>query len=561
MNGEKQTGEMCWQLQPDWEQQLLEPGGLPLASWIRQGLAQVVKHGEHRTVYRVDLPSGAIYVKHYRCSSLGRASRSLVRASASRREYRKMCEVARRRVPTAHAIGFGELRRHGLVLDNYFVTEALAGAIPLDACLERDLPQRPVKHQAILRRRLTVALADLCAALHAAGVVQDDLHPGNVLVGWSDAADATSLPTPRLYLIDLPGVRLSRPLSWRAARDNLVMLYSGLAADTSRADRLRFWKHYLQARAGQPLAHPRHAARDIARRARDFACRNRRGRDARSLRNNRDFQAFHCEGWQVHAVAQLEKDWLTTWAMNPVALLQRYLHHPLKLSHTSVVVQAEVPLNNTCKTVALKHCQAATGWKRLLAPWRKSKAWRGWYTGHALAQRDIGTALPLAMLHRAGGDSYLMTEWIEGAENLHLYAWRLAEMPRALSEVRAQQTAHGLGQLLGRLHRWQIAHRDLKWGNLLAAPRVGAVETAIIDLDGVKIRRHLSDKQRCSNLARFAASLVLHPAVRRGHCRRFLQAYLHEYAEGEDWKTWWRMISAASQELVRRKRRRGWRPG
>ncbi len=95
---------------PDWEESILDSDGLPLARWLREGRARVVKDGEHRTVYRVDLPGGTIYVKHYRCQSLPRAGRSLIRASAARREFRKMREVARRKVPTARAIGFGELR-------------------------------------------------------------------------------------------------------------------------------------------------------------------------------------------------------------------------------------------------------------------------------------------------------------------------------------------------------------------------------------------------------------------------------------------------------------------
>ncbi len=564
---------------PDWEESILDSDGLPLARWLREGRARVVKDGEHRTVYRVDLPGGTIYVKHYRCQSLPRAGRSLIRASAARREFRKMREVARRKVPTARAIGFGELRRHGLVLDNYFVTEALPDAVPLDECLNRDLPLRPATERAVLRRRLACAMAEFCAALHAAGVVQDDLHPGNILVEWAEHSLASAIPAPhaapsvratstsdrflwpRLYLIDLPGVRLLRPLSWRATRDNLVMLHASLATVTTRSDRWRFWRTYQAARRDLRIADPRQAAHEIARGAREFACRNWRGRDARSLRNNRDFQAFRHGHTQVHAVAALDRKLLEFLADEPASLLHKFQQQPMKLGHSSVVVRAELPLAGEVVEVAYKRCRTPAGWKRLLAPFRKPRAWRGWYLGQALYQRGIPTAQPLCLIHPPGGDSYLATAWIPGAENLHLFAWRLAQQNDRAAEIRARQTAASLGCLLGRLHRWQIAHRDLKWGNLLAAERAETVETAIIDLDGVRIRSKLKTKERVRNLARFAASLVLHPAVRRSHCQRFLLAYLREYGEGEDWKVWWRQIAAACQQLIRRKHRRGWQQG
>ena len=575
--GVQQNGAISWHLQPDWATRLLNQGGLPLKQWLESGQASIVKNGEHRTVYRVDLPDRSVYVKHYRCTSLARAGRTLVRASAARREFRKMQEVSRRHVPTVFPIGFGEMRRHGLVLDNYFVTEALAGAIPLDTCLEEYLPRYAPRQRAVLRHRLTHGVAQLCARLHTHGVVQDDLHAGNLLVVWEQQADErgdgsalsrdaacqagdTGLPWPRLHLIDLPGVRFSRPLSWRRSRDNLVMLQAGMAAITSRTDRWRFWQTYLAERADLQLPCPRRAAAEVAAAATAFACRNMRGRDRRALRNNRDYQRLRLGRTRIHAVRDLSRDVLNELAADPAGLLAQFQHQPLKLSHSSVVVQAELRIGDTVHKVAWKRCRVS-GWKRWLAPLRRSRAMAAWYHGQALWQRGIPTARPLCVLDPPGRDSFIATQWMEGAENLHLFAWRIAELPRSQGEPLACAAAESLGTLIGSMHRWRIAHRDLKWGNLLAVQRGQRVETALIDADSIRIRRWLFRGERICNLARFATSLVLHPAVRNSHRVRFLQAYLAALGEDRDWKSLWRALTRQTNALLAKKQRRGWRQG
>lgn len=576
--GVQQSGPIDWHLSPGWESRLLNQGGLPLKQWLENGQASIVKTGEHRTVYRVDLGDQSVYVKHYRCTSVGRAGRTLVRASAARREFRKMREVSRRRVPTAHAIGYGEQRRHGLVLDNFFVTEALPGAIPLDTCVVEYLSHYSPRSRTVLRHRLTRALAAFCAKLHSHGVVQDDLHAGNLLVTWEpptgpdgstpdslhEAADRTGdrvLPWPRLHLIDLPGVRFTRPLSWRQTRNNLVMLQAGMIAVTSRTDRWRFWRAYLTHRTDLQLACPRRAAAEVATVARAFACRNMRGRDRRALRNNRDFQSFRWGRTRVHAIRSISPETLGELAANPEAILAQFHHHPLKLSHTSVLVQAELIVDGVPTKIAWKRCRLVGGWKRWLAPLRRSRALASWYRGQALWQRAVATARPLCVIDPPGRDSYLATQWIDGAENLHLFAWRLADLPRAEGERLARSTAASLGQLIGNLHRWRIAHRDLKWGNLLAVQRGDQVETAIIDLDGLRVRVWLRNRERARNLARLAASLVLHPRIRRSHCVRFLQAYVATLEDGSDWKALWKQVAAHSQALLAKKERRGWQRG
>src|SRR5262245_25793004 len=57
---------MRWEVAAEYRELLLGPEGLRLAEWLEKGQARVVKHGPHRTVYRVILPQVDCYIKHCR---------------------------------------------------------------------------------------------------------------------------------------------------------------------------------------------------------------------------------------------------------------------------------------------------------------------------------------------------------------------------------------------------------------------------------------------------------------------------------------------------------------
>ncbi len=264
-----------------WHDLLVGPAGFRLTQWLAEGAVRVVKEGANRTVYRVALPGlAAFFVKHYRTRSWRDIVRSLVRGSPARREWRKVCEAARRGVPTAMPLAFHEERRGLIVRESYLATLAIENAPSLLEVL-RGLPARPPAEAERLRRVLTDELAALCAACHSAGVRQADLHAGNILVRWSarlqapdfrlqdESAEAQILKSEacKLYLIDLPSVRFSSPLGWRASRANLGTLCAVLSRHATLRERWRFWRRYRAARADLDVSSPRQAAVEVLRSA------------------------------------------------------------------------------------------------------------------------------------------------------------------------------------------------------------------------------------------------------------------------------------------------------
>ena len=558
------TSEARWQALTDWGPTLLGPDGLRLDQWRARGEARVVKHGPHRTVYAVELGDRAFHVKHYRCNRSMHVARHLVRASSARREWRKAIEVASRGIPTVGPIACQEDIRGGFVSDSYFVSETLPDVCSLEQYVAERLPEPSLGEPGRSRRRIIVGLARFAARVHLAGIYHDDFHAGNILLRLNEMESGGPPPADHLafYLIDLPGVRFSGPLGWAASRNNLIVLNSAWWELTSKTERWQFWRTYLAQRPDLDASLKRTAVRQLEARSRAYSRRKHRGRDKRSLRNNRDYLAIRQANARAHSVRDFARAELVQLLDDPDALLTENLGRPVKLERGSLIVQAELPLEGRETRVIYKRYRPWNWQKALLGKLRPGRALRGWRLGHALLQRRIATARPLAVCdlrqpwYRC--QSYLAIEWIEGSENLHLYAWKLAGVNAKERFRRATQSAENLGALIGRMHARQITHGDLKGSNLLMVQSDAGVQTYLVDTDGVRIAKRLTPRQRAIDLARLAASIEAHPWVSRTVHLRFVRAYAREFAPQKlPWKSLWHDVSRRSRQITRRKRHRG----
>jgi len=277
---------------------------------------------------------------------------------------------------------------------------------------------------------------------------------------------------------------------------------------------------------------------------------------------DRDHNVLRTAAGTAYAVRDLPQSQLRRLLQQPDALLWQNIDHPVKISHTTVMVTAELNLPGGRVRVAYKQYRPRNWWKALCGLFRGGRAWAGWRLGHALLARNIPTARPLALCQPRGRRpacrSYLATEWIEGAENLHLYGWRLACLPAEKRLRSAARCAQSLGQLVGRMHAVQVANRDLKAANLLVVDRQDRTTTYLTDVDGVRILRRLSPARRAADLARLAAGTEAHRWLTPSILLRFLRAYLSQLpGEPVAWKSLWREVAGRSRRLAERKRRRG----
>ena len=143
------------------------------------------------------------------------------------------------------------------------------------------------------------------------------------------------------------------------------------------------------------------------------------------------------------------------------------------------------------------------GWARRLADvFRGSPARRAWLGGYGLQAHRIGAATPLAFLERRRFG-------VPVASTLVLEDLRPALPADAIDAqgAAAVELVDALARLALQLHTRGVEHGDLKASHVWLARRDGRLETKLIDLEGVRFPRKLSDASRLRALAELNASL------------------------------------------------------
>jgi tRNA A-37 threonylcarbamoyl transferase component Bud32 len=576
------VGALHWIVSLDYRERLLGPNGLRLDEWLQSGAARIIKHGPHRTVYRVNLPGVSFYLKHNRLANTRAWLRELVRPSKARMEHDRALTVAERGVPTFTPIALGESPGWGPG-ESGLITLALDGTEPLNQFLETTLHGVEPNGQVRLRHRVAVALAALLARMHDAGVCHNDLHPGNILIRLSGDQQ------PSVYLIDLHAVHLGGPLDWRASRDNLVMLNRWFMLRAHRSDRLRFWQAYCRARATNGVVrwiHPvtassRHPfnfpekAGEIEKRTRTSNLAFWRSRDRRCLASNRYYRSIRTASLTGIAVADLDRDVVKQLADDPDEPFRRPGVKLIKDSRSSTVAEFDLPGPQGLRRVIYKRFHVTSGadpWKALL---RRSPALRSWVSGHGLRERCLPTPRPLAEFHRRRNglayEGYLLTEKVLDAVDLAHFAANLSCLPGADRRTIVLRAVEQLARLVADMHDRGVSHRDLKAVNVLVRATTDQSMTdadngpfQLIDLVGVSLGDSVDRRQREQNLMRLHASFHQHVILTRTDKLRFLRAYLCRRCLGwkrarwkAHWKGWWGAVERLTRAKIARNLRNG----
>ncbi len=561
-----QAGEVGWWVCGDWRDALIGPSGLRLEEWRRRGKLTIVKDGPHRTVYRADLDEGTVYVKHFLVPNLRAKLRQWLRRGKGRNEGRRARHLAEIGVSTITPIALGEQRKHVLLLENYLVTHAIPESLPLDEFVEERLPQWPEPRRSRVRRLLATELADLTARMHDAGFAHLDFHPGNILIRM-DPGDQ-----PRLSMIDLDALRVTRPLGWADAETNLSLLNHYFWMRSNRSDRLRFLAAYLQTRRSRPPDF-RRFARSIESATRDWAERLWRRWGRRCRGSNKYFEVYR--GPSAHAMASRDLDPATVRELlaDPDSPFRREGTVLLKDSRTTTVAETTMAVRGRSVRVIYKRFNRKKWLDPLLSLFRPSRAWQAWQAGGHLASRGLPTPQNLAVIARCRPfrraplfwhlphETYLLTVKEEGALSLAEYVGKiLPTLEPRTRRVQISRLIAALARLLRTLHERSLSDRDLKASNILirADPTDGTVSLSVIDLVGVRLIHPLPRHRRTQNLARLQISLSDVAGRTRTDALRFLRAYLPwGLSTRNDWKGLWREIASSMQSKKERNRRRG----
>lgn len=349
--------------------------------------------------------------------------------------------------------GIAALQAHSLPTPTPLAALTLPGVgflllsefLPDAQTLEADL-----SNKAALRPAFT-----LLGHLHAAGLIHDDLHPGNFLCQHGDWC-----------LIDGDGIHPAEVLKQLS---NLALFLSQLPICLDA-----HWDELIAA-YGRPvdtavLPHLVEASRKA--RLQRFL--------AKTLRNCTNF-----------AVDRKISRFSVVMRSKAVAL-GGFLSDP-----DTVLAQGKILKDGgTCSVAATVFAGLETvvkrynrkNWRHALSrAWRPSRAWHSWREAHRLAFYGFATPTPLAMIEeRYGplrGRAFLVTEFCPGPN--------LLDVLSADREPDAAE-AEALINLFTGLHRLRITHGDMKATNLLWH----AGQVVLIDLDATTQHRAFSKFQR-----------------------------------------------------------------
>lgn len=527
------------------------------AAALAQRRVATLKRGHRRAVYRVDGPQAGLIVKHFEPPPWWRRLLLAWRGSAARREAETARRLLAAGVRTPAPLAWFEVDRGSQAGASGLVSEELPEAIPLDrlACSAGLAPRA----QARRRRAVVEGLLRLVVAAHRSGFEHGDLHAGNVLVRPSQLDDPARQDV-ELHLIDFADSRWGAPFAAAAARDSLARLAASFRRQVSPALLRRFARRYLAQRPEVEVSETDRWVEELAREAWRRSAHIARRRDRRAWTSNRDYRQVRSADGLASTAAEIDAEIVAELLRRPERLVARSVHAPLKLGASSLVLKAEIPdadREGGSRPAVCKRIRARRLWQAPWGWWARRRARRAWQVAVALEQRGLPAARPLALLLPRGRDAYLLTDYVPGAVNLHLYGWELARRSPTDRRRAALRTAAALGRLVGSLHAWGLAHRDLKGCNLMVVESGERVETPLVDLDGIEVRRRLPRAERIGNLARLSASLDLHAWVGRSLRARFLQAYAREIgADRREQGRLWREVAHAARRLTSRRKRR-----
>ena len=509
--------------------------------------AVVVKSGPARRVWRFDADvSGRlteVFVKEYLLPDSKDRLRFLFQPSKAWHEFEKSRRAAARGISVPEVLAVGAQRRGPLLVRSVIITRSLGGLPTLEACVSDRVATAP--HREV--RAFAESLARFLRRIHDAGILHEDFHAGNVLVGGEPGA-------PVFHLIDVADISLGAPLSFRRRVENLAVLDRFFSLVVPRHWRLRFLGMYFACGAIEPDR----PGRDVAaasRRIEDTARRGLRNlwakRDARVYGNNKYYRHVHVGALAGRARRTPE----AAAALNlfecgdPFARAEMIL----KDSASSRVGVFAVDTPAGTRRIVIKKRKSQAGWKTLLDPFRASRAMKGFFYGAAFEHRRLPSPRVLAALdcRRLGciDASYLVSEYLEGAESLArcLAAGKSSPL---FQRINADRNAFlsGLAHTLRRMHAYGFSMRDLKAANILVYPAARGVAVSITDLDGVRMYPSgVPERRAMRDIARLYYDAVHLGSVTRRESMWFLKCYLG--TSGREALSRW--VSGVARNLVR----------
>ena len=437
---------MRWELSPDFA---------PLLETVLKTEGRIIKESPVKRVTRHEVAGRIWFVKRYQHEKVPwRPLKFFFKPSQARQEWGVAQQLDNLNVPAVRHMALGE--RWGVGLrESILITEGFAG-VPLDEAPAIDLS----------------AVLKFVHGLHECGVLQRDLHPGNILL---------KAATGEMRLVDLHGAVIKPGLTQAECDANLAFLRIFLPVPVSA---------------------------EIAQRSAAMRRQYLAKRAWRCLKHNREFEPREAGGLRWFVRRPFADASVMKILADPDGFLAREAEI-LKPGRSSTVGHAD--------GLVLKRFNLRKFGNLVKDLFRLSKARRAYLKAYHLEIAGVPTARAIATADRRVAGlllrGYFLMEAISDARHLGQWTGEACAAARQLADV------------LAKLHNEGFSHRDLKETNLVFD---GAGKLHIIDLEGLEYLEAVPPTRATADLARFARGAekvaAFTPSLRRIFLRRYAKA-------------------------------------
>ena len=370
-----------------------------------------------------------------------------------KKELHGFKELTLRNIKTAQiaAAGQNEQKHHVVVL------EKIEDTVDVFRLLEST--DDPVTTDSVLQ-----AVFVCVAQMHAAGVLQRDLHTGNFL--WDEQT---------VYVLDPAEMKFSKnPLDKMASFQQLAMLFASLPM-VFWTNKMQLLETYFQSRGWQIESSATKTIEELEERRRFERIKRTLRKVLRtSKRYIKEKYGFYRGVFARELFSeQNPKDFIATIDK------QMETGQVLKNGNTSFV--SRIQLNG--HDVVVKRYNHKGLWHSLRHTLKSSRAKKCWLFGHRLNEFGITTAKPLAFLEQRQlglmRQSYILNEFIDG-QNIKDYF----DCSNTSDTVK-KEVSQKIRKMLDDLVCFRMTHGDLKPSNIL----IHQDNPVLIDLDSMKLHR------------------------------------------------------------------------
>ncbi len=469
------------------------------AAVVRKG-GQTIKDSRVRWAAIFSGPDGlALFVKKFKVKDWKERFKYLIWPSKAKKEWEFSLAFRTKGVWVPGPIGLMERRRWGFLEESLYVSEAIEGAQPLMDFFKERFGEGDLKGEGE-KRRIVRLLGDTVRRIHEGGLFHADLHTGNFLIRKSGEG--------ALYLIDLHRARMRKTLSQRQRLWNIAQLFYSLNSLLDQEDKGIFLEAYggkeMDLSMSQTLLMRVEGLADRIKK------RHQRSRAKRCLRESTLFTSHRWNGYRLYRSRDIYVDTLMEMINTHREIVKNSPSLLLKNSPKTVVSMVETPGGLGSRT-CVKQYRYVTAWGRIKDCFRYSKGKISWIAANELFRRGISTLKPLAYVEKTRlgllVESFFLME--SPADYLEMDRYLIKSFgngPSGDMTLKKRSFIRQFAQCIGRLHRSDIFHSDLKTCNILARERPGGWDFSFIDLDAVHLETEVNSRRALRNLVQINCS-------------------------------------------------------